>query len=64
MNLNLFQKTLEDIIKGSKNLDIDINAYNAQVLNDVKEEIKSKDINIKMNALKKVFYVNISYHNP
>ena len=56
--MNLFQKSLEDIVKGSKNTSVDLTTYNFQCYQEMKEEAKSSDVNVKAKAILKYFYVN------
>lgn len=55
--MNLFQKSLEDVVKGSKNSNVDLTTYNFQCYQEMKEETKSNDISVKAKALLKYFYV-------
>jgi len=55
--MNLFQKTLGDIVKGARFYEGDITTYNSQVMNEIKEEFKSKDYDVKTAALIKILYV-------
>ena len=55
--MNLFQKSLEDVVKGSKNSSVDLTTYNFQCYQEMKDETKSSDINVKAKALLKYFYV-------
>lgn len=55
--MNLFHKKLEDIIRGARLSDIDLITYNSQVLNELKEELKSRDPEVRAAALIKLFYV-------
>ena len=55
--MNLFQKKLEDIVRGARLSDIDLITYNSQVLAELKEELKSRDPDVKSGALIKLFYV-------
>jgi len=55
--MNLFQKSLGDLIKGARFFTGDITSYNSQVLNEIKEELKSRDYDIKTTALIKILYV-------
>lgn len=57
--MNLFQKKLEDIVRGARLSDIDLITYNSQVLAEVKDELKSRDPDIKSGAVIKLFYVTI-----
>ena len=62
--MNLFQKSLEDIQKGSKNSSVDLTTYNFQCYQEMKEEVKSSDVNVKAKAILKYFYVIIAIIFP
>lgn len=55
---HLFQKKMEDIIRGARLCQGDIATYNSQVLTTIKEELKSRDPDVKAAAIVKLFYVN------
>ena len=56
--MSLFQKKLEDIIRGSRASVVDLATYNSQIMQETKTELKSQDPDVKAQALLKLFYVN------
>ena len=55
----LLQKTLRDIIKGSRNPKItNMKKYINSVKPEIKNELKDNDMNVKSTALQKLIFVN------
>lgn len=57
--LKMFEKSLQDMVKGIRNAGNDATAYTAKCIQEIKEELKSKDVTIKAQALQKLIYVSI-----
>ena len=53
----MFEKNLQDLVKGLRNNKGDASAYIAKELQAIKEEAKSRDVGIKSQALAKATYV-------
>ena len=56
----MFEKSLQDVIKGIRNPKSDPVAFVAKVTQEIKEELKSRDITVKAQALQKMTYVRTS----
>ena len=56
--MNLFQKNIEDIIRGARFAEVDLITYNSQVLTEVKNELKNRDADVKAAAVVKLLYVS------
>ncbi len=54
----MFEKTLQDLVKGIRNANEDNGAYVAKAIQEIKEELKSRDVTIKAQALQKLTYVS------
>lgn len=54
----MFEKTLQDLVKGVRNASNDSAAYIAKATQEIKEELKSRDVTIKAQALQKLTYVS------
>lgn len=52
----LFQKNLQDLIKISKSTG-DLQAYLNSCVAEIKNELKSKDVKTKTNAILKLYFV-------
>ncbi|XP_065860751.1 AP-3 complex subunit delta [Euphorbia lathyris] len=57
----LFQRSLDDIIKGLRNQQTGESAFISKVVEDIRREIKSTDLHIKSIALQKLTYLNSIY---
>ncbi len=53
----MFEKSLQDLVKGIRNANDDSAAYIAKATQEIKEELKSRDVTIKAQALAKLTYV-------
>jgi hypothetical protein len=53
----MFEKSLQDLIKGIRNQKSDTTAYIAKCIQEIKDELKSRDVTIKTQALAKMVYV-------
>lgn len=53
----MFEKTLQDLVKGIRNANDDSTAYITKAIQEIKEELKSRDVTIKAQALQKLTYV-------
>lgn len=56
----MFEKSLQDMVKGIRNAGNDATAYTAKCIQEIKEELKSKDVTIKAQALQKLIYVSVT----
>lgn len=56
----MFEQTLQDLIKGLRNTKNDPVAYVAKAIQEIKDEIKSRDVGIKTQAIQKLTYVSSS----
>jgi thymidylate synthase len=54
----VFERTLQDVIKGMRNSKNDQVAFVSKVIQEIKEEIKSRDVGIKAQAIQKLTYVS------
>ena len=50
----MFEKTLQDIVKGIRTSRRDTTLYISQCIAEIKDEINSKDMFVKANALQKL----------
>jgi AP-3 complex subunit delta len=53
----MFERSLQDLIKGMRNSKNDQVAFVAKAIQEIKEEIKSRDVGIKAQAIQKLTYV-------
>jgi AP-3 complex subunit delta-1 len=53
----MFEKSLQDLVKGIRNSKNDSTAYIAKAIQEIKEELKNRDVTIKAQALQKLTYV-------
>jgi AP-3 complex subunit delta len=53
----MFEKTLQDLVKGIRNAGNDSAPYIAKATQEIKDELKSRDVTIKAQALQKLIYV-------
>jgi AP-3 complex subunit delta-1 len=51
-------KTLQDMVKGIRNAGNDGTAYTSRCIQDIKEELKNRDLAVKTQALQKLIYVS------
>ena len=56
----MFERTLQDLIKGIRNTNNDQVAFVAKAIQEIKEEIKSRDVTIKTQAIQKLTYVRMA----
>jgi hypothetical protein len=56
--VKIFQKTLEDVIKLFRSYRGDTSLYVNNVINELKTELRSKDANVRYNAIRKLFFVS------
>ena len=62
--LGIFQKTLEDVVKTAKLQSKDLTTYISICLQEIREELKSKDADVRHKALMKIFFVsNLPVHH-
>ena len=54
----MFEKSLQDLVKGLRNTKGDTTAYVAKAIQEIKDESKSRDVTIKAQALQKLTYVS------
>jgi hypothetical protein len=54
----MFERSLQDLIKGMRNSKNDQSAVVAKAIQEIKEEIKSRDVAIKAQAIQKLTYVS------
>ena len=54
----MFEKSLQDLVKGIRNTKGDVAAYIMKAIAEIKDEIKAKDVTIKAQALQKMTYVS------
>jgi hypothetical protein len=55
--MSIFQKKLEDVVRGARAPGIDPGVWNPHIMKELKEELKSKEPEAKAIALTKLFYV-------
>jgi AP-3 complex subunit delta-1 len=53
----MFEKSLQDLVKGIRAANNDSAAYIAKAIQEIKDELKSRDVTIKAQALQKLTYV-------
>jgi hypothetical protein len=65
-DIKLFQKNLSDVIKGVRSHKDDLPKYIAQITREIKDELKSADMNSKAMAVQKLTYVSkfLLFHGP
>lgn len=56
--MSFFQQTLQDLIKGIRNTKNDQVVYVAKAIQEIKDEIKSRDVAVKAVAIQKLTYVS------
>jgi hypothetical protein len=54
----MFEKSLVDLVKGIRNAGNDATAYISKSVQDIKDELKNRDVTIKAQALQKLIYVS------
>lgn len=54
----MFEKSLQDVVKGLRQIKGDPTAYISKALAEIKEEVKSRDVTLKAQALQKMTYVS------
>ena len=57
-SIKMFEQTLQDLIKGIRNPKNDQVAFVAKAIQEIKDEIKSRDVAIKAQAIQKLTYVS------
>lgn len=55
----MFQKNLQDMIKGIRSAAADAPTYIMKAVQEIKEELKSRDVTVKATALLKLVYLNM-----
>lgn len=58
--MSLFQKKLEDVVRGARQPGVDPGMWNPIIMKELKDELKSKEPEVKAIALTKLFYVPCS----
>ncbi len=58
----MFEKSLQDLVKGIRAANNDSAAYIAKAIQEIKDELKSRDVTIKAQALQKLTYVSNEIH--
>lgn len=53
----MFEKSLQDLVKGIRAIKGDPAAYIAKCIQEIKDELKSRDVLVKTQALQKLTYV-------
>ena len=53
----MFEKSLTDLVKGIRNTKGDPTGFITKAITDVKDELKSRDVTVKAQALQKMTYV-------
>jgi len=54
----MFEKSLQDLVKGLRAIKGDATGYIAKCIAEIRDELKSRDILIKTQALQKLCYVS------
>lgn len=54
----MFEKSLQDLVKGIRAANNESAAYIAKAIQEIKDELKSRDVTIKTQALQKLTYVS------
>ena len=57
LQTKMFEKSLVDLVKGVRNA-TDTSAYISKSIQDIKDELKNRDVTIKAQALQKLIYVS------
>lgn len=57
-SVKMFEQTLQDLIKGIRNPKNDQVVFVAKAIQEIKDEIKSRDVAIKAQAIQKLTYVS------
>lgn len=55
----MFEKTLTDLVRGIRACKRDTGSYISQCISEIKEEIKSTDLEVKTNALQKMTFLQM-----
>lgn len=55
--MSFFQKSLVDLVRGIRNAGNDSSVYTAKAIQEIKEELKNRDVTVKAQALQKLIYV-------
>lgn len=55
----MFEKSLQDVVKGLRQIKGDPTAYISKALAEIKEEVKSRDVTLKAQALQKMTYLHM-----
>jgi len=65
MSMSLFgPASLLDLVKGIRAANNDAPAYIAKAIQDIKEELKNRDVGVKATALQKLTYVRTRKPGP
>jgi hypothetical protein len=56
-SLAMFEKSLQDLVKGIRNIKGDVGPFISKAIAEIKDELKSRDILVKTQALQKMTYV-------
>ena len=59
----MFEKSLQDLVKGLRSTKGDTAPYVAKCVAEIKEELKSRDVLVKAQALQKLTYLNMMGHD-
>lgn len=59
VSCKMFEKNLQDLVKGIRSTKLDINIYISQCIQSIKTELKSTDPFIKSQAIRKLTYLNM-----
>lgn len=55
----MFEKSLQELVKGVRAIKGDTTAYVGKCIQEIKDELKNRDVIIKAQALQKLCYVRI-----
>ncbi len=55
----MFEKNLQDLVKGIRAIKGDTGPFIAKAVQEIKDELKSRDVTIKAQALQKLCYVSL-----
>ena len=58
VEMSFFQKSLVDLVRGIRNAGNDSSVYTAKAIQEIKEELKNRDVTVKAQALQKLIYVS------
>jgi AP-3 complex subunit delta-1 len=60
----MWERTLQDLIRGLRANKNDESKFIGQAMDEIRREIKSKDMELKAGAVMKLTYVRCSYYRP